>query len=262
MPTESRFSQAEVRPALARRRMRKQARFGSTTTVSPMRSCGTRSPTATTVPNASWPMIHGVDGVGHLPLKTLASDPHRPTPPTQDLNVVRADLFVGNLVDDHSAGRDEQRGPHWDAARCKEPPRVGHHHLVDLLLSNAGRPKPRQHVGDDVVHAPPRSGSRPPRRWRHVTVEGRVVRDHDSVGIAELDQRQQRVDAPLVVEHVLHAEPVQTDRRSRVHQLAQVVDVVGVTRVADHQPIEWHAVCAKELLLLESVARRGIASGS
>ncbi len=95
-----------------------------------------------------------------------------------------------------------------------------------------------------------------------MTVEGCVVRDHNSVRVAELDQRQQRGDATLVVEHELHAEAVKANGRPGVHELAQVVDVVRVTRVADHEPIEWHAVFTKELLLLESVAGRGIASGS
>ncbi len=81
MPTDWRRTQAEVRPRPHCSHV-KQATFGSTTTVSPTRPGGTRSPTASIVPNASWPMIQGDAGDAHVPLKTLRSEPHSPTPPT------------------------------------------------------------------------------------------------------------------------------------------------------------------------------------
>ena len=50
-------------------------------------------------------------------------------------------------------------------------------------------------------------------------------------------QGQDGRDPRGVGQHVLHAEAVHPDGGAGVHQLAQVVEVLGVAAVPDHQPL-------------------------
>ena len=130
-------------------------------------------------------------------------------------------------------------------------------------IARRGRRHPGARAGSTARSCPCASAARhaPPRRRRHVAVEGRVVGEHHAIRVAELEQGDQRLDAPLVGENVLHPESVHADRRAVVHERPQVVEVLAVARVADDDPVGRHAALAEERLLLEPVARRRVGMG-
>ena len=70
------------------------------------------------------------------------------------------------------------------------------------------------------------------------------------------------VDDPRGVgQHVLHAEAVHADGGAGVHQLAEVVEVLGVAAVPDHQAVGRDAALDEERELVAPVARGRVGVG-
>ena len=84
---------------------------------------------------------------------------------------------------------------------------------------------------------------------------------HHPVGVALGQQSQHGRDPCRVGQDVLHAEAVHPDGGARVHELAQVVEVLGVAAVPDHEPVRGDAALGEERELVAAVARRGVRVG-
>ena len=185
----------------------------------------------------------------------------------EDLDAVEARVGGGvQLVGERAAEADGgDRGAH----RFTPPPREGTRmraglRTISWWTCSSVRAAVEQGGHDpagQVLHGPVRRVGGPPRRWRHPAEERGVVRQHHPVGVPLAQQRQDRRDPSGVGEDVLHAEPVHPDGGAGVHQLAQVVEVLGVAAVPDHEPVRSDPALGEERQLVAPVARRGVACG-
>src|SRR5690606_19571109 len=95
----------------------------------------------------------------------------------------------------------------------------------------------------------------------HPTEERGVVRHDDLPRVALLDEGKEIADARLIRTHVLHAEAVEAEEGAACGQLAQVVEILGIAAVADHDAVERHTEPLEQVLLLESPSRRCVRVG-
>ena len=108
---------------------------------------------------------------------------------------------------------------------------------------------------------PVRRVSRAPRGRSHPAEERGVVGQHHPVGVPLAQQDQHGRDPRGVGQDVLHAEAVHPDGGAGVHELTQVVEVLGVAAVPDHDPVRGDAACGEERELVAAVARRRVRVG-
>jgi hypothetical protein len=87
------------------------------------------------------------------------------------------------------------------------------------------------------------------------------VGENHLLGVAQAKQLQHGCQAGVVGQHVLHAESVHADGRSRVHQLAQVAKVLAVAAVPDDEPLRRDTSFAEERQLVSTVLRRSVRVG-
>ena len=179
----------------------------------------------------------------------------QPNTPDGDADVVRPDLGLGYLVDNRpprarTSSAAFMRPPPGDAAGSGSS---------SWSICSCDAPASRsggKDVTGDRVHPPAGCPAGSPRRRRDVAVEGGIMGEDHAVRIALFEQGHHGPDPSLVGENVLHPESVHADRRTVVHELLQVVEVLGVAGMADDDALRWDASLPKECLLVQAIARR------